>query len=123
MGKIFNRQKGQLGEKQAVKYLKKHGYAILERNFTATTGEIDIIAAKGGYVVFVEVKSRYDTSFGYAAEAVDFQKREKINRTAAVYLKKRMLLDANVRFDVIEVYTGIKEVVHIENAFDSYLRY
>ena len=50
--------KGRTGEDVACAYLKKKKYEIIERNFTTNVGEIDIIAAYDGYVVFVEVKAR-----------------------------------------------------------------
>ncbi|MDR0426436.1 MAG: YraN family protein [Clostridiales bacterium] len=120
---IDNRTKGRSGEDMAVKYLKKHGYGVLERNYAGGGGEIDIVAYDTEYVIFVEVKSRFSLDFGYAAEAVDFQKRRKINQAAAIYIKQNRLYHRNVRFDVVEVYTGEKKIVHIKNAFDSYLRY
>ena len=48
---------GEIGEKIAEMFLVKHGFTILERNFTCKAGEIDIICQKGNKVHFVEVKS------------------------------------------------------------------
>ena len=45
-------------EEQAVLFLEKEGYEILERNFHSYHGEIDIIAREDEYLVFVEVKYR-----------------------------------------------------------------
>jgi putative endonuclease len=50
-------QIGQLGEDLAVRFLKKNGYLITERNYTVKYGEIDIIAQKGEKIYFFEVKS------------------------------------------------------------------
>ena len=52
------RQVGTQYESMAVQYLTEAGYHILERNFRCRTGEIDIIAKDGAYLVFVEVKYR-----------------------------------------------------------------
>jgi len=38
---------GELGEGVACEFLVRHGYSILERNYTKKWGEIDIIAQKG----------------------------------------------------------------------------
>ena len=103
--------------------LKKKGYEILEKNYTTSVGEIDIIAVGDGYLVFFEVKLRYDDEHGFASEAVNFAKRKKINQVASQYINQFRMFDSPVRFDVIEVYTKTKEINHIENAFDSYLRY
>ena len=55
---------GNLGEKIALNYLQKENYRILERNFYCRQGEIDIIAQKQKEIVFVEVKTRTNNSFG-----------------------------------------------------------
>lgn len=107
--------KGKIGEGIAVLYLLLHFYRITERNFRAKTGEIDIIAKKDGYTIFVEVKYRKNISKGYPREAVNDFKQNQIKRTATVYLMKHNLMDSNIRFDVIEII-GTK-VEHIKNAF------
>ena len=68
---------GNLGEDTACEYLKSHGYMILQRNYHSRYGEIDIIASKGDTVVFCEVKTRKNSSFGHASEYVDFRKQKK----------------------------------------------
>ena len=62
---ISTKLKGKSGEEIAVQYLKNKGYEIMDLNFTTDIGEIDIIAAHGGYVVFVEVKSRLNEDYGF----------------------------------------------------------
>ena len=54
---------GKNGEEIATEFLRKKGYKILERNFEASQGEIDIIAKDDKELVFVEVKTRTDTAF------------------------------------------------------------
>ena len=110
---------GNLGENAACKYLKKHKYKILERNYRKTYGEIDIIAQKNDMIFFVEVKTRSSTEFGTAAEAVTYQKQQKLIRAAKAYIAENHP-DAGISFDVIEVYHAGRKVVsvnHIENAF------
>ena len=118
-----NKIKGKMGENIAANYLKNKGYEIVDRNFRTSVGEIDIIAAGDGFLVFVEVKERFCEKFGYAAEAVNHFKRRKISQVASQYINKYRMFNSCVRFDVIEVYMEDKRVEHIENAFDSYLRY
>lgn len=115
--------KGRTGEDVACAYLKKKKYEIIERNFTTNVGEIDIVAAHDGYVVFVEVKARRSTEYGAPSEAVTYFKQRKISQVASQFLSKYRKLNFPVRFDVIEVYMDTMTVNHIENAFDSYLRY
>ena len=108
---------GNLGEDAAAEYLRQNGYLVLQRNFRCKTGEIDIIAIENGCTVFVEVKTRKNSNYGTAAEFVTFSKQEKIRKAAMYFLKSD---DADMRFDVIEVYHNnmtITEINHIKNAF------
>jgi putative endonuclease len=67
-------QFGRAGEELACKYLKRRGYKILEQNFRTKGSEIDIIARRGKFLVFCEVKTRKTLAFGTPAEAVDEKK-------------------------------------------------
>lgn len=124
---IFSaKQKGDVGEEYTVRYLKKNGYRILERNFRLKCGEIDIIAQKGEYIIFTEVKTRAANFLARPYEAVDRRKIAKILKTAAIYIAQNQL-DAYFRFDVSEVFTDsnngkVTGINYIENAFegDSY---
>lgn len=63
--------KGREAEDKAAKWIEKNkGYAVIERNYRSPSGEIDIIAKDRETVVFIEVKFRKGTSYGYPAEAV-----------------------------------------------------
>ena len=60
MPKIFTSDKqkiGEMGENIAVRFLMKHDFSILDRNYTKKWGEIDIVAKKDGKLYFIEVKS------------------------------------------------------------------
>lgn len=107
---------GDFGEDAACRFLKQNGYDIIGRNYCTRYGEIDIIAEKGEYIVFVEVKTRKNAVYGLPSEFVGTLKRERIIKSAYQYLDGR---DAAVRFDVIEVIYRQKTayIRHIENAF------
>lgn len=60
-------------EQLAAEYLIDNGYTVLERNFRSRTGEIDIIASKDNYLVFIEVKYRSNTRYGASVEAVNYK--------------------------------------------------
>lgn len=92
-------ESGKFAEDFAVTVLKKQGYKILERNFRSRFGEIDIIAKKNEYLVFIEVKYRKTMEYGGGAAAVDIRKQERIRKTAAIYLRK-LNPEPFVRFDV-----------------------
>lgn len=123
MSKHENKTSGGRGEKLAEKYLRDNGYRILARNFTTDIGEIDLIATDDEFLIFVEVKARMSDAYGEPAEAVDVRKQRKLSMVASQYIKKSMLFGAPARFDVIEVRLDTGKISHIENAFDSYLRY
>jgi len=113
---------GNWGEDRAVLYLRLHGYRIVERNFRCRQGEIDIIARKGGFIVFAEVKLRKNADFGEAREFVTYTKQRRVICAAEVWLSKTGC-ELQPRFDVIEVYapkgsdTLRPMIRHLENAF------
>lgn len=100
------RKQGNIGEDIAVAHLKKHGYKILQRNFSCQFGEVDIVAQQEDYIVFVEVKSRSNTSFGMPREAVDWRKQQRIVNCASLWLTAKRKVGSPVRFDVVEVLDG-----------------
>ena len=119
----MNKIIGDLGEDYAAGYLaKKKRCKILERNYRIGRGEVDIIAEKGEYIIFVEVKTRFDNEYGTPAEAVTPAKQERIMGVAASYLARYD--GKSARFDIIEIIgkvvkdkLKVKSINHIENAF------
>ena len=111
---------GKAGEDLAVRYLKKKGYKVLERNYTCPVGEIDIVARDGKTIVFVEVKTRRSLSYGSARLAITPHKQRKISMTALYYLKFNHQMRQDARFDVVTVFStrDNKEIDLIRNAFD-----
>lgn len=107
--------KGNIFEAKACDFLIKNGYKIIKKNYTNLLGEIDIIASKDNYIVFVEVKGKYSAKFGRPIEMINQKKINKIRSVATFYLKTHKQLDSNVRFDVIEVFD--EDIRHIINCF------
>lgn len=115
---INKRKIGSDYEEMAVSYLKEKGYEILERNFQAKLGEIDIIAKKGEVIVAFEVKYRSSNRYGSPQVAVTKKKQQHISRVFMLYiLKNKLSLDRPYRFDVLAL-TKDGEIKHIENAFE-----
>ncbi|MDA8433467.1 MAG: YraN family protein [Nitrospiraceae bacterium] len=110
---------GREGEELAVRFLRKQGFRILEKNYRTPFGEIDIVADDQGVLVFIEVKTRRGDSFGYPFEAVDRRKRDKIRKVALSYLKK-IRKEPPARFDVLSIdfEGGRKNIDHIKDAFE-----
>lgn len=113
---MTTRTEGIIGESIAKEYLEKQGYVVLETNYLAKTGEIDIIAVKNSTFVFVEVKRRTSNKYGMGLESVTPDKIRKIVKTAEIYLMSKGRYDSFCRFDVIEV-DDEKVIEHIKNAF------
>lgn len=107
------------GEELAVRFLKKKGYRIISRNFKTPIGEVDIIAHDENILVFIEVKTRSDDSFGRPFEAVNHRKKEKLKKVALYYLKHHRN-DMPLRFDVLSIeMDGEKSTIeHIVDAFE-----
>ena len=110
---------GSKGEDLAAEFLRKKGYKIISRNYKTPIGEVDIIAEDKGTIVFVEVKTRSNNSFGYPFEAVGSRKQHKLKNLALFYMKQRKK-DLAVRFDVLSIHISEdkKEIEHIMDAFE-----
>jgi putative endonuclease len=110
---------GKEGEAAAVRFLKKKGFRIVETNYRTPVGEIDIIAKDKNVLVFIEVKTRADKTFGYPFEAVNARKREKIRKVALSFMKKYRR-EFPARFDVLSIIMkdGKKHIEHISDAFE-----
>ncbi len=110
---------GKEGEELAVRFLKKKGYRVIEKNYRTPFGEIDIIAKDKDAIVFIEVKTREGTDFGQPFEAVNIHKRQKIAKVALSYLK-RFKEEPRCRFDVVSIlYKGKNaEIELLKDAFE-----
>ena len=112
---------GAMAEGVAVKHLKRKGYRILERNLKLRSGEIDVLARKGGVLVIVEVKAmRKESDFGPPVLRVDARKRRKLRQLAKGLMQKHKLRETDIRFDVVCVdFSQTEPIVEvIENAFE-----
>lgn len=114
------RESGNMGEKAAVKFLKKNGYRIRGTNFRCRTGEIDIIAEKNDWLVFIEVRTKTNLEFGKPEESVTTAKKERLINTALTYLANYKNLPSLWRIDFVAVEMDkqgkIRRIELIENA-------
>ncbi len=113
---------GLIGEEAAAATLTANGYLILHRNVRSRFGEIDLIAAHGSELVFVEVKTRTREDHGRPLDAIDPLKQRRLARLALSYLIDRNLPDRAVRFDAVSVRVTpdgrVEQVEILANAFD-----
>jgi putative endonuclease len=118
---------GRAGEDLAASFLTGKGYRVLATNYRFQHAEIDIIAflptdrrEDGGELVFVEVKTRRGSGFGYPEEAVTHHKQRHLIRAARAWLRENRMERALCRFDVIGIILsgdGESDIQHLENAF------
>lgn len=111
-----NRTTGSHYEQQVAAFLEKNGFQILEQNFRCRSGEIDLIAKDGEYLVFIEVKYRKTSSAGSALEAIGPKKVKQVHKVAEFYLyKKKYPENMPCRFDAAGV--DGEQLTYIKNAF------
>ena len=111
---------GRKGEEVALRFLKKKGYKIIEKNYVCKMGEMDIIAREKDTLVFIEVKTRTSMAFGPPQLAVNSTKQMQLSKVALYFLKEKRLEDIKARFDVVAILLRPKgeEIELIKDAFD-----
>ena len=124
MPKVFTSEKqkiGEIGENIAVKFLVKHLFSILDRNYTKKWGEIDIVAEKEGKLYFIEVKSvsRPDLE-SVTRETLDQYnpednmhpwKLKRLARTIQTYLLSKNVDEKEIdwQVDLLVVFLSLKD--------------
>ncbi len=93
---------GKAQEAKAARYLHSKGLRLLCRNYNCRYGEVDLIMADAGTLVFVEVRFRRQAQYGSAVASVTASKQRKIRLAASHYLQRHPRLMHNpCRFDVV----------------------
>lgn len=112
--------RGRAGEERAAEHLRRSGYEVLDRNWRCAQGEIDVVAARGGDLVVVEVKTRRSVGFGHPFEAVDARKRDRLWRLAAAWAKAHpaQVRNRRLRIDVIGITGDDPATAHLEHLED-----
>ena len=113
-----SKNKGKIGEEEAVSFLEKKGYKILHRNWHFGHREIDIIAQYGQVVVMVEVKIRSKNNPLTLSELVPLRKQKHLIEAANHFVMKSNI-NHEIRFDIILIIYDYNSIVieHVENAF------
>lgn len=129
MSTARRRSVGALGEQLAEAHLVRAGYRVLERNYRSRYGELDLIAAGRGCLVFCEVRARVARAggsapaFGGPLDSIGPAKRRQLRRMARQWLAGRRAVPAadTLRFDAIGVIVApggrLISLEHVENAF------
>ncbi len=111
---------GKMGEERAVAYLESKNFMVLDRNYRFMRAEVDVVASTDREIVFVEVKTRRNKSYGEPEESVNDAKKRQLFKVAEAWLHERKMEGAPVRFDVITILHPNREneeIHHMEGAF------
>ena len=127
MNKTSKRHTGDIGEDLACRHYIDRNYSIIDRNVNIHgVGEIDLIVGREYTnhieIVFVEVKTRNGTSFGYGYESVDAKKLNKVRKCAAIYTSEnRNKIRGNIlwRFDVASIVMTNPPTINVYENIDS----
>lgn len=113
-------RRGELGEREAKRYLRRRGLKFLAANFRSERGEIDLIFRDGDCLAFIEVKTRSSEDWTRPAAAVNAERRRRLSRAALDYLRLLKNPPVKLRFDIVEVLLAegkVREVRHLPNTF------
>ena len=104
----------------AINFLVRHGYKIIEINAKTSYKEIDIVAHKDDEIIFVEVKTRTSSVFGFAEDSVSSQKFTTLRSAIDIYLRDFNKIKYNdIRLDLVAINMDMKkriaEVKHYKN--------
>ena len=111
---------GKTGEDLALQEIERLGYRCIARNYRCALGEVDLVAADGDTLVFIEIKTRRGKSLAYAKEAVTLRKRRQLSKVALAYMKANRCPDAKARFEVVAVNLsgGVSRIEVVKDAFE-----
>ena len=114
-----NLQIGKQGETLAANYLLGLEYNILDINWRHHHWEIDIIAAFGNTIHFVEVKTRNTDVFGLPESFVSRKQQQNLANAVEAYLFLYPNLGWDIRYDVVSIILKGEEaeIAHFEDAF------
>ena len=110
---------GRTAEAIAAQHLEAAGFIVEARNWSCRGGELDVVAARGPLIVFVEVRSATTDFLASPTLTVSAAKQARVGRAADAYLRGRARAPRDIRFDVIGVVFGLDgtRVEHLVDAF------
>ena len=122
MVKRNNRKTGERGERAAGEMLGQKGYEIIAKNYRNKWGEIDIIVKKKvrdeDYVMFVEVKTKADDSYGEPWEMIDSRKLKRVENMGYLWCEE-FSWGGLCRIDVVggwlDIMGEVSKIKHWEN--------
>ena len=119
MPKVFTSEKqkiGEIGENIATRFLVKHGFSVIDRNYTKKWGEIDIVAEKDRRIYFIEVKSVTRETLDNQNSLDQYRpednmhpwKLKRLSRAIQTYLLSKKLDNQDWQVDLLVVFLDTK---------------
>jgi putative endonuclease len=117
--RLTTKERGDAAERVARAHLEASRYRVLQTNFRAKSGELDLICRKEGVLVFVEVRSATEPCFVDPLESLSWRKRHHLRRTARCYGSESQVC----RFDLVVVRMrrdgSVSSVETLEDVLDT----
>ena len=112
---------GAAGEARAADWYVEQGYTVLDRNWRRREGEIDLVLARAGHLVFCEVKTRSGDGYGSPFDAVTQGKRRKLRRLGLLWLAQPHVRGfPRMRFDVVGVLWRPGEELTVDHRVEAF---
>ncbi|MBV6643916.1 MAG: YraN family protein [Cyclobacteriaceae bacterium] len=109
--------KGKYGEDLTVAFLESRKIEVLEKNYRHGRGEIDLIGLwKNQTLLFIEVKYRSNSNFGYPESFVSMNQQKTIISTADQYIHD-INWQKDIRFDIMAINESNGSIEYFEDAF------
>ncbi len=98
---------GDAAEDAALALLQSNGLRLVQRNYRARRGEIDLVMLDGEVLVYVEVRFRSDDGHGDGLDSVSASKRSRLINAARQYAQEHPPVARMAqRFDVVALGAG-----------------
>lgn len=110
---------GELGEEKCAQLFLSKKYKIIERNWRFHKNEIDLIAENKNEIVFVEVKTRSKSHWGYPENFLSNSQIKRLLEAVNAYINIKKI-NKKVRFDVVSIIVDVKngnsmQIEHFED--------
>lgn len=99
----YQKRLGKWGEGLAEGYLEENGISIVDRNVFTPHGELDLVGKENSGIIFFEVKTRTNQTFGYPEVSVNHRKQTHLVESALYYMQKHPQETGQWRIDVIAI--------------------
>lgn len=115
MNRVSAERLGKRAEIYAASFLLFKGYRLLAIRFKTGLGEVDLIAAKGDLISFIEVKAR--RTLAEAVDAVSLESQQRISNAADIWISRQPNSShLSIRFDIIAICPW-RWPKHLKDAF------